>query len=185
MFAASVCELDPLCQHALAYQSIAQYGLNKKDDTKHLTDFATMIFKARISAPSAFDGAEFFNEALDSRYPRSSLADMGTDHRVTRGGSVTKDLTGKSHRTTQSVERALRVTIDEFRELLSADKSSVFGAAPEEYRLTLIASILKAGGRHRSHIHEGAWLSGVYYASVPDVISDNDESHAGWLEFDA
>ena len=26
-------------------------------------------------------------------------------------------------------------------------------------------------------------MSGVYYASVPKVISDDDESHAGWLEF--
>lgn len=34
-----------------------------------------------------------------------------------------------------------------------------------------------------THIHEDSWLSGAYYVAVPDTISANDPSHAGWIEF--
>lgn len=176
--------LDPLCQHALAYQAVAQYGSNKKADAKCLTDFATMIRRARIRTPPGFDDVEFFDEALIADIRAHSSLIWEPYDRVTRGGLVTRDLLESPPRTITSLERALRVAIDEFRESLPIEPSHpFFGTAPEAYRLTLIASILKAGGHHPSHIHEGAWLSGVYYAAVPDVINCSDESHAGWLEF--
>jgi uncharacterized protein (TIGR02466 family) len=177
-------ELDPLCQHALAYQAVAQYGLNKEAEAKSLVDFATMVVKAQIRAPSLFDDIEAFNEALiaDIRAHPSLIWEPAD--RVTRGGSVTKDLLDSPTATIKSLEKALRVAIDEFRNSLPAESNHpFFGTTPEAYRLTLIASILKAGGHHPSHIHEGAWLSGVYYVNVPKVISDGDEGHAGWLEF--
>ncbi len=177
-------QLDPLCQHALAYQSIAQYELRKKDEAKRLTDFATMIFKARLSTPAPFDGLESFNEALIADIRAHPTLIWEPFDRVTRGGAVTKDLLESPTAAITALEQALRLTIDECSKSLPADPGHpFFGTSPVEYRLTLIASILKAGGRHPSHIHEGAWLSGVYYAGVPDIVSGSDEGHAGWLEF--
>jgi tetratricopeptide (TPR) repeat protein len=177
-------QLDPLCQHALAYQSIAQYGLNKKEDAKRLTDFTTMIRKAQISTPSAFDDAVSFNEALVADIRAHPSLKWEPYDRVTRGGSVTRDLLESPTPRIVYLEQALRGAINEFTESLPADASHpFFGTVPEAYSLTLIASVLKAGGRHPSHIHEGAWLSGVYYAKVPSVVSEHDKDHAGWLEF--
>lgn len=34
-----------------------------------------------------------------------------------------------------------------------------------------------------THIHEDSWLSGAYYVAVPDTISADDPSYAGWIEF--
>ena len=28
-----------------------------------------------------------------------------------------------------------------------------------------------------------AWLSGVYYPKIPDVVRADDPAHAGWIEF--
>lgn len=177
-------ELDPLCQHALAYRAVAQYGLNKETNAKPLVDFATMVVKAQIRAPSPFDDIDTFNDALIADIRAHPSLIWEPPDRVTRGGSVTKDLLESPTVTVKSLEQALRVAIDEFRNSLPADSSHpFFGTTPEAYRLTLIASILKAGGHHPSHIHEGAWLSGVYYVNVPKVISEGDEGHAGWLEF--
>jgi tetratricopeptide (TPR) repeat protein len=177
-------QLDPLCQHALAYQSIALYGLQRKADAKRLMDFATMIFKARVTAPAPFENLESFNEALIADIRGHPTLTWEPYDRVTRGGAVTNDLLERPTATIAALERALRSTIDECRKSLHVDLSHpFFGTSPAEYRLTLIASILEAGGRHPPHIHEGAWLSGVYYAAVPDVISGGDEGHAGWLEF--
>ena len=68
------------------------------------------------------------------------------------------------------------------------EASPFLSRIPRRYRLTLIASILTAGGRHPPHVHEGAWLSGVYYVAVPDHIGDDDGDNTGggrggWLEF--
>jgi len=127
---------------------------------------------------------ESFNEELagDVRNHRSLIWEPYD--RVTRGGSVTKDLLETPTEAIGSLERALRTVIDEFKTSLAADGDHpFFGTAPAAYRLTLIASILKPGGHHPSHIHEGAWLSGVYYAAVPAAITGDDDSHAGWLQF--
>jgi uncharacterized protein (TIGR02466 family) len=177
-------QLDPLCQHAPAYQSIAQYGLNKKEDAKRLTDFTTMIRKAQIGTPPGFDDAVSFNEALVADIRAHPTLIWEPHDRVTRGGAVTRDLLETPNPTIMCLERALRVAINEFTESLPFDASHpFFGTTPKTYTLTLIASVLKAGGHHPSHIHEGAWLSGVYYASVPSVVSGHDGDHPGWLEF--
>jgi len=181
---ATCLELDPLCQHALAYRSVAQYSSNNKAEAIRLTDFATMIGKGRIATPLALDDMESFNRALIADIRDHASLIWEPYDRVTRGGSVTKDLLASPTEAIIALERALRTVIDEFSASLPADPNHPFlGRAPVAYRLTLIASILKPTGHHPSHIHEGAWLSGVYYASVPSVISDNDDSHAGWLEF--
>lgn len=176
--------LDPLCQHALAYQSVAQYASNKKAEATRLTNFATMIRKAQMATPSAFDDIGSFNQALIADIRNHASLIWEPYDRVTRGGSVTKDLLESPTKAITSLEAALRTTIEEFKKSLPGGPDHPFFATPPEaYRLTLIASILKPAGHHPSHIHEGAWLSGVYYAYVPAVITDNDDSHAGWLEF--
>jgi hypothetical protein len=39
-------------------------------------------------------------------------------------------------------------------------------------------------GYQVSHIHHHAWLSGVYYVQLPDVIHDSSNAgHEGWIEF--
>lgn len=131
--------LDPLCQHALAYHAVAQYGSNKKADAKCLTDFATMIRRARMRTPPGFDDAEFFDEALIADIRAHSSLIWEPYDRVTRGGLVTRDLLESPAGTITSLERALRVAIDEFRESLPVEPSHpFFGTAPEAYRLTLL-----------------------------------------------
>ena len=41
--------------------------------------------------------------------------------------------------------------------------------------------VLEKGGHQTPHIHPSAWLSGVYYARVPEAIGS--EAPDGWLEF--
>ena len=39
-----------------------------------------------------------------------------------------------------------------------------------------------AQGHQVAHIHP-AWLSGCYYARVPELVASSQEAHAGWIEF--
>ena len=33
------------------------------------------------------------------------------------------------------------------------------------------------------HIHPSAWLSGVYYVRLPEIIGQPGQGEAGWIEF--
>ena len=167
--------IDPLCQHALAYSSIAAFGLAKEESY----DFSNMIAKMQINVDAA---------ALN----KSLIADIRTHptlkwepyDRVTRGGWVTRDLLSAPTPSIDKFESALRCSIDEYiKSMPLRPGHPFFGTAPTNYRLTLIASILQDGGRHPPHVHEGAWLSGVYYAQIPPTINASDDMYLGWLEF--
>jgi uncharacterized protein (TIGR02466 family) len=54
---------------------------------------------------------------------------------------------------------------------------------PADVRLSVWGVIMHEGGHQVPHIHPSAWLSGVYYVEVPDIVRDDDPAHAGWIEF--
>ena len=43
--------------------------------------------------------------------------------------------------------------------------------------------VMMRGGHQVPHIHPGGWMSGVYYAELPDVIEGTGGEHEGWIEF--
>ena len=36
-------------------------------------------------------------------------------------------------------------------------------------------------GHQLAHIHPAAWLSGVYYVKVPEIVSDDSGGRSGWI----
>lgn len=183
--ACAVClDIDPHCQHALAYSAMALQALDRHDEARDLYDYDRLIYSADIEPPPRYDGLSRFNDALGEAVRGHPSLVWEPFNRVTTGGAVTGDLLLQPTPTIKIFERALRRAIDAYRESLFEQSGHPhFGRIPTKYRLTLIASILRAGGRHPSHIHESAWLSGVYYVSVPKVVNSDDSARAGWLEF--
>jgi uncharacterized protein (TIGR02466 family) len=81
-------------------------------------------------------------------------------------------------------EAELRKAVEDYRRTLPDDSHHPFIASkPDRYRLTAWSVVLEAQGHQIPHIHPSAWLSGVYYAEVPDVVSTPGEHPAGWIEF--
>ena len=149
-----------------------------------LYDFDRFVTRVSLTPPPDSGDIETFNEALATAVREAPSLVWEPPNRVTRYGAVTQDLLAVPSPPIRGLERALRAAIDAYRETLTADPESPFLARiPRRYRLTLIASILTAGGRHPPHIHESAWLSGVYYVVVPPQIGTESEDHGGWLEF--
>lgn len=38
-------------------------------------------------------------------------------------------------------------------------------------------------GHQLPHTHPDAWISGVYYPKLPQIVNGPGEQHAGWIEF--
>ncbi|MDE0380065.1 MAG: tetratricopeptide repeat protein [Rhodospirillales bacterium] len=176
--------IDPFCQNALATRALAEQIGGDDDGSSGLYDFDRFVTRVSLTPPPGSGDIEAFNEALTTAVREAPSLVWEPPNRVTRNGAVTQDLLATPSAPIRNLERALRAAIDAYRETLTADPESPFLARiPRRYRLTLIASILTAGGRHPPHIHESAWLSGVYYVAVPPQIGTESTEHGGWLEF--
>ncbi len=181
---AAALAIDPFCQNALATRALAEQIGGDRDAGGGLYDFDRFVTRVSLTPPPGSGDIETFNEALATAVREAPSLVWEPPNRVTRNGAVTQDLLAAPNPPIRGLERALRAAIDAYRETLTADPESPFLARiPRRYRLTLIASILTAGGRHPPHIHESAWLSGVYYVAAPPQIGAESEDHGGWLEF--
>ncbi len=176
--------VDPYCQNASAYKAIALSQLDRQADWKLLYNFDEMIHKTNIEVPKNYESLDNFNTKLVQDIRNHPTLTWEPLERVTRGGAVTKDILLKPSKTISAFKKMLCLAIDEYRNNLPYDANHPFySRSPKKYRLTLIASILKANGRHPPHIHESSWLSGVYYVRIPTEVNDVSGDKAGWLEF--
>ena len=185
--------IEPWCQNALASKGIALQMVGEDALARRLHDFARFVTPVEIEPPAEYGSAAAFNAALAKAVHDNPSLTWEPLNRVTRKGAVTQDMLVKPAKPIRQFEQALRQAIDAHRESLTPEADHPFlNRIPERYRLTFIASILTEGGWHPSHIHESAWLSGVYYVDVPPAVSRVDgvtgESAAaggrgGWLEF--
>ena len=181
---AAALAIDPFCQNALATRALVEQIGGDGDAGRSLYDFDRFVTRVALRPPPGNGDIEAFNEALATAVREAPSLVWEPPNRVTRNGAVTQDLLAQPPPPIRNLERALRAAIDAYRETLTEDPESPFLARiPLRYRLTLIASILTAGGRHPPHIHESAWLSGVYYVSVPPQIGADSDDRGGWLEF--
>ena len=180
-------DIDPFCQNALATRALAEQIGGDREHGERLYDFDRFVTRLALAPPPGSGDIGAFNEALARAVREAPSLVWEPPNRVTRNGAVTQDLLAAPSRPIRAMERALRAAIDGYRETLAPEPESPFLARiPSRYRLTFIASILKAGGRHPPHVHEGAWLSGVYYVAVPAQVAEDGADatgRGGWLEF--
>src|SRR5262249_19227743 len=81
-------------------------------------------------------------------------------------------------------ERLLRTKLDDLIGKLPTDSQHpVFSRKTTNYRLHVWATILDTEGYQDSHLHAGAWLSGVYYVELPRTLGPTEEARAGGIEF--
>ena len=97
---------------------------------------------------------------------------------------ITGDLCESTVKPFKRMHEMIRREVDSLRARLTARTGHPFyGTIPEKYRIHLFGAVLGPGGFHSPHVHSRAWLSGGYYARVPEIDGSDDEEHAGCIEF--
>jgi tetratricopeptide (TPR) repeat protein len=176
--------IAPDCQNGWAYLATALLGLERKKEAERFHDLSSIVQIARLEKPNGFGTMDDFNQALEEAVRTHPTLVWEPFQRVSYGGSVTADLMVGPNRVLRQFEGALRQAIDRVRDAMPDDPSHPYYARkPRQYRLTLIASILKEGGWHPTHTHEGAWLSGCYYVRIPSVVAESSNGDAGCIAF--
>ena len=167
----------------LAFKSIVLDELGNGDAMRKLVDYTSMVQPVSLEDQVGATALRNLNSILaDHICAHPSLAVAPTSH-TTRKGKHTGELLTGDPGPIAELEPLLRGAIEAFCAELPVAADHPFAIRrPSDYWLSLWAVVLNAQGHQVPHIHPSAWLSGVYYVEVPEIVSGSDD-HAGWIEF--
>ncbi len=172
---------------AHAYRTSALQALGRQDEVERIVGHGTLVRRQALSPPPAWSGLAAFNadliaEMRDHPYFSGEVDPM---RRAIRGGAVVRFLTTSRTPAVVALESMLVNAIDAYVAGLSADAAHPhLRSIPKGYTLDVWGNFLGDDGHQAGHIHNVGWLSGVYYAAVPDSVHSDDTERQGWLEFD-
>lgn len=176
--------IDPWHVRSVAFKGIALHEGGHDAEAARLSDLDGLIDVSPLTADAP---AGLANPALiEALVGHSSLVWERPDT-TTLGGAQTGNLVDDGNPVIADFVAALTARIEAYVAARAADDAHPFTARiPSEWRYSIWATILERDGHQAPHLHPGGWLSGVYYAEVPDfVLSDENTDRAGWIEFGA
>ncbi len=168
----------------LAMKAVVLWELGLALEARQLVDFDRLVLQIRIEPPSAHGSLEVFNEALARHVLSHPTLTFSPLSHATRKGRHSGELLSEPKGPIADLEQIIREAADNYRRALPGDKDHPFLAnPPDQLDLSIWGVVMQAAGHQIPHIHPAAWLSGVYYPKVPEVVRKTDDSHAGWIEF--
>ena len=160
-------ELQPGQTLALALKALAHQELGQAPLARELVDFDRFLFQKRVSG---VEDLPALNAALSRHVQEHPTLVADPSAQATRDGLHSGNLLAEPKGPVQVLERLIRSAIAEYVASLAGQSAHPFlQARPEQAELQAWGVVLGSGGHQLPHIHPRAWLSGVYYAQVPDA----------------
>ena len=176
-------EADPGNPAAIAGKAVALAGLGRGDESRDLLAADQLVRAVPLATPPGYASLADFNRELVefvTAHPSRRYEPAG---HATRMGSHTRDLLGEDPGPAALLAEAARQAVAGYLDAVTIPPGHPFpGPAPADHRLVMWAVIMDRHGHQLPHIHPAAWLSGVYYAELPEDVEGGGE-HAGWIEF--
>lgn len=170
---------------AIAMKSIALQELGKSEEWCNLVDFDRLIDPQMIDPPKGFSDLDSFNQALCEHCLKHPSLVYEPKNKSTTKGYQTSNM---AHDENKGPVGLLLNLIDDavrrYQETHPIDPEHPFLAQrPSNWKHDIWCTILGTQGHQASHIHRSAWLSGCYYAKMPNLVTSDSTQQAGWIEF--
>jgi len=167
----------------IAFKAILLQETGDRDGARTLVDFDRLLKSARLAPPAGFGSLAEFNAALARFALQHPTLVYEPHHHATKSGRHTGELMNQPQGPMVAFAQAIGDAVLQYLQELPPDPTHPFAARrPARWRLSAWAIVMEGQGYQSPHIHPQAWLSGVYYASVPpDITAGADQ--AGWIEF--
>ncbi|MGI9264905.1 MAG: tetratricopeptide repeat protein, partial [Gammaproteobacteria bacterium] len=176
-------EIRPGECKALAFLAAASEQTGDVDTTRSLMDYERFLAGRQWNAPGGYADLASFNKDLVDQVTRHYSLIWEPVSKTTHGGGQTGELAGADSGPVAELEAMIRTAIQDYLKALPADSDHPFAQSrPDDWKLTMWATVLERAGQQTAHIHPTGWLSGVYYACIPVADAAADE-HSGWIEF--
>ena len=170
---------------ALAIKSAVLLELGRNDAVDALVDFDRLIEVKDFSAPEGYADLKSFNAALcDHCLAHPSLKYEPSDNTTMKGYQTGNLSLDENQGPIAHLLEMIGMAVKEYQDSHADDPPHPFLARkPARWEYDIWATVLGSQGHQAPHIHRSGWLSGCYYARIPDVISPDSDSQAGWIEF--
>ncbi len=168
----------------LAFKAVSLWDLGKKEQARELNDFGRFVRTRHITPPDGFNSLEVFNEALCGHVLAHPTLTNSPQSHATRKGKHSGELLTDPKGPIAGLEAEILKLAATYRDDLNGDDAHPFVARrPAEWTLSVWGVVMQSAGHQIPHIHPAAWLSGVYYPRLPEIVSEQDGDKAGWIEF--
>jgi len=162
----------------LSLKAVALGTVGDADGFNALMDFDRLVVCRHIGEAHGAASLEAFNQSLAAIVAENSLHE---DH-TTINGLDSAEMLGYPNPATAALRRFVYGEIEARLRTLPA--SHPFAAmAPRKWTTKSWGVKMWRTGYQETHIHHKAWLSGVYYVQLPEVVRKGQKGNAGWIEF--
>ena len=163
---------------SLALKAVALGTAGDADGFNALMDFDRLAVCRHIGEAHGAASLAAFNQSLAAIVAENSLH---KDH-TTINGLDSTEMLDLPNPATAALRRFVHGEIEARLHALPA--SHPFAAmAPRTWATKSWGVTMWRQGYQDTHIHHKAWLSGVYYVQLPEVVRPGQKGHAGWIEF--
>jgi uncharacterized protein (TIGR02466 family) len=168
----------------MAFKAILLRETGDASAASALIDFDRFLKSTRLAVPVGFDSLDAFNGAIAQFALQHPTLLYEPRYNATRDGKHTADLLVGPKGPIAVLQEAIEPAVSRYIQDLPQDPAHPFIASrPLRWRMSAWAVVMEGRGYQTPHIHPHAWLSGVYYVSVPPSIAAADADHASWIEF--
>ncbi|RLA15923.1 MAG: hypothetical protein DRQ59_00385 [Gammaproteobacteria bacterium] len=169
---------------ALAFKAIAASEIGDPDTAASILCMDRLIVQKDFEAPASFRDLAEFNKALVTHVLSHPTLTREPANVATRHGQQTQNLALEPRGPIAQLQEMIIEAYDEYMNSVCNQVDHLYlRQIPNLSKIDIWGTVLDRMGHQAAHMHRNAWISGVYYAQLPDVMHGANESQSGWIEF--
>ena len=181
--AASYLQQRPGHAGALSLEVLAREALGDADGVQRLLDHDRFVVQRMLPLPEGFADLSSFNLALAAAASTHPTLHWAPLRHATAAGLHSGSLLIDPPDAIESLQQALRVAVEDYCRALPTWPEHPFVARqPKSSVFDMWCVVMQRGGHQIPHMHPEAWISGVYYPQLPEVVRSG-KGFEGWLAF--
>ncbi|MEE2745583.1 MAG: tetratricopeptide repeat protein [Pseudomonadota bacterium] len=168
----------------LAYKSVVLRDLGDDVGAENLISFDRFLESKWLQLPEKYKTIDEFNIALTEHVKFHPSLSYAPQSHATRQAEHSGELMEGVKGPIEDLEAQIWKAISIYENCKIIEPIHPFIVAkPEKKKLSIWGVVMKESGHQIPHIHPAAWLSGVYYPEVPEVIYQQKDTTEGFLIF--
>ncbi len=169
---------------AFAFKAIAASEVGEPDLAASILSMDRIIRTKDFDTADGFLDMAEFNKALSVHVLSHPSLTREPHNVATRHGQQTENLALEPKGPIALLEEMIIGAYDEYMSAVSKEVEHPYiRQIPDLRKIDIWGTVLDRMGHQVSHMHRNAWISGVYYVQLPDVMHGANESQSGWIEF--
>jgi uncharacterized protein (TIGR02466 family) len=175
---------DPGNRDAFSFIAIAATETGDRQNAAYILNPDLLVRPRQFSSRPGFESLDTFNSALVEHVLTHPTLTEEPNNKATRNGRQTESLAIDECGPVIELQNMIAEALDKYLKAVRRDNHHPYPPIiPNLTRIDIWGTVLGAQGHQTSHMHRAAWISGVYYARLPDVMHSGENGNAGWIEF--